>query len=351
MDTIRGSRMRGAAAALLAVLGLAVLATTAGAQEYRFLMVSHMGPNDSNSKWFELSLATFEEKFPNVTTEYISTSEYSTSKYIQLIEQAVATNPDGLAVAITNPEALEGAINKAIDAGIPVIAFNTSDPRPQPDKIDYLTYVGGDEFKTGLMAGEHALAQAAAGTVPQPARVLCANPDPAHNGLVARCAGMTQAMGAAGVETEVLITDADPSRAASILTSYLRSNDDVNFIYTVTGDSGPTVYRVVEDLGRGPEVDGEGMTIIGVDANPDLADRRGRGPAAVHAQPGLLAAGLRADGVAVLVQGVRLQAGRRHPDRTGDRRRLHGRVVDRLHQGRVRRRSLGHAGGRLVGRS
>lgn len=268
MDTIRGSRMSRSAAVLLVVLGAAVLATTAGAQEYRFLMVSHMGPNDSNSKWFELSLATFEEKFPNVTTEYISTSEYSTQKYIQLIEQAVATNPDGLAVAITNPEALEGAINKAIDAGIPVIAFNTSDPRPQPDKIDYLTYVGGDEFKTGLMAGEHALAQAAAGTVPQPAKVLCANPDPAHNGLVARCAGMTEAMGAAGVETEVLITDADPSRAASILTSYLRSNDDVNFIYTVTGDSGPTVYRVVEDLGRGPEVDGEGMTIIGVDANP-----------------------------------------------------------------------------------
>ena len=62
--------------------------------------------------------------------------------------------------------------------------------------------------------------------------------------------------------------DADPTRASNILTPYLRSNRDVNFIYTVTGDSGPTVYRVVENLGRGPDVDMEGMTIIGVDANP-----------------------------------------------------------------------------------
>ena len=98
--------------------------------------------------------------------------------------------------------------------------------------------------------------------------MLCANPDPAHHGLVARCAGMTEAMAAAAVETEVLVTDADPTRASHILTSYLRSNRDVNFIYTVTGDSGPTVHRVVEDLGRGPDVDLEGMTIIGVDANP-----------------------------------------------------------------------------------
>ena len=261
--------LRGLAPGLLVVLALTIGAASAGAQkQYRFLMVSHMGANDSNSEWFNLSLAEFEKKYPDVTTDYLSTSEYSTERYIQLIEQAIGTNPDGLAVAITNPEGLEGAINKAIDAGISVVAFNTSDPRPQPDKIDYLTYVGGDEFKTGLMAGEHALAQAAAGVVPQPAKVLCTNPDPAHNGLVARCAGMTEAMAAAGVETEVLITDADPTRASNILTPYLRSNRDVNFIYTVTGDSGPTVYRVVENLGRGPDVDMEGMTIIGVDANP-----------------------------------------------------------------------------------
>lgn len=244
--------------------------TTADAAEkkFKFLVVSHMGANDSNSKWFDLSLSDFEKRFPDVETEYISTSEYSTQKYIQLIEQAAATKPDGIAVAITDAPALEGAINKAIAAGIPVVAFNTSDPRSQPDRIDYLTYVGGDEYKTGLLAGEHALAQAKAGKVPKPKKVLCANPDPAHSGLAARCRGMADAMKTAGVPSEVLTTDQDPSRATSIVSAYLQSNRDVNYIYTVTGDSAPTVYRVAQDLGLDPDVDMKGVTLVGVDANP-----------------------------------------------------------------------------------
>jgi len=257
-----------AVSAVIAGCGLAMGTADAQDKKYRFVMVSHMGPNDSNSKWFDLSLATFEEKFPDVDTEYLSTSEYSTQKYIQLIEQAVATNPDGLAVAITEPGALEGAINRAIENDIPVIAFNVADQRPPEQRIRYLTYVGGDEYQTGFQAGQHALEQAGAGNIPEPTKVLCANPDPAHAGLAARCRGMTDAMKEAGVETEILATAADPSRASSILGAYLGSNRDVNYIYAVTGDSGPTVWRVADDLGLSPDVDGEGVTIIGVDANP-----------------------------------------------------------------------------------
>lgn len=254
--------------AVFALMVIQVSSVVAAEKQYKFLVVSHMGANDSNSKWFDLSLSDFEKRFPNVKTEYISTSEYSTQKYIQLIEQAIATKPDGIAVAITDAAALEGAISKAIDAGIPVVAFNTSDPRPQPDKIDYLTYVGGDEFKTGLLAGEHALAQAKAGKVPMPKEVLCANPDPAHSGLAARCRGMADAMKGAGVPLEVLTTDQDPARATSIVSAYLQSHRNVNYVYTVTGDSAPTVYRVCQDLGLDPDVDMKGMTLVGVDANP-----------------------------------------------------------------------------------
>ena len=247
-------RLKTALAVGTIIAGYGMAMDTADAQDkkYRFVMVSHMGPNDSNSKWFDLSLATFEEKFPDVETEYLSTSEYSTQKYVQLIEQAVASNPDGMAVAVTEPGALEGAINKAIEQGIPVIAFNVSDPRPEGERIEYLTYVGGDEYQTGLQAGQHALTQAEAGTVPQPTKVLCANPDPAHTGLVARCEGMTDAMKEAGIETEMLATDFDPARASNILAAYLQSNQDVNYTYAVTGDSGPTVWRVADELGLSP---------------------------------------------------------------------------------------------------
>ena len=109
-----------------------------------------------------------------------------------------------------------------------------------------------------------------AGEIPMPKQVLCANPDPAHGGLVARCKGMTDAMKAAGIKTETLATDLDPARAANILSAYLARNPDVNYIYAVTSDSGPTVWNVSNKMGLHPDLGDKAhkVTIIGVDDNP-----------------------------------------------------------------------------------
>ena len=48
----------------------------------KYLFVSHMGPNDSNFKWFDSALKAFQERYPNVKTEYLSTNPYSTQKYV-----------------------------------------------------------------------------------------------------------------------------------------------------------------------------------------------------------------------------------------------------------------------------
>jgi hypothetical protein len=95
----------------------------------KYLFVSHMGSNDSNSKWFDLALRAFQERYPNVKAEYLATSEHSTKKYVQLIERAISMKPDGLVVAITDAAALDGALRRAINQGIPVIAFNAPDLR------------------------------------------------------------------------------------------------------------------------------------------------------------------------------------------------------------------------------
>ena len=39
---------------IMASYGLAMGTADAQDKKYRFVMVSHMGPNDSKSKWFEL---------------------------------------------------------------------------------------------------------------------------------------------------------------------------------------------------------------------------------------------------------------------------------------------------------
>ena len=236
----------------------------------KYLFVSHMGSNDSNSKWFDRALKAFMERYPNVKAEYLSTNEYNTQKYVQLVEQAISLNPDGLAVSITDAVALDGVLRKAISQGIPVIAFNAPDLRNPAERIPYLTFVGTDHYQDGKKAGEHALAHAKAGEIPMPKLVLCVNADTTHGGLVARCKGMTDVMKAAGIKTETLTTDWDPACAANILRAYLARKPDVNYIYAVTSDLGPAVRNVCTQMGLHPDLRDKAhkVTIMGVDDNP-----------------------------------------------------------------------------------
>lgn len=270
MKTSKVLRKAGQVAASV-VFGVGLMAgNTLAEAQYRFVMVSHMGANDINSRWFDASLAEFEKRFPEVETQYIATSQYSTQDYIELIEQATSTNPDGLAVAITDPAALEGAIQKSLDKGIPVVAFNTPDMRADGEKIDYVTYVGTNLYLDGLHMAQYILEKAEAGAVPAPERVLCANPDAGHSGLISRCQGMIDGMAEAGVETEVLTTAWDPSQARNILGSYLARNSDINYIFGPAGDQGPTIWSVADELGRTPNVaDGANadLTVVTTDAS------------------------------------------------------------------------------------
>ena len=236
----------------------------------KYLFVSHMGSNDSNSKWFDSALKAFMERYPNVQADYLSPNEYNTQKYVQLIDQAISTNPDGIAVSITDAMALDGVLRKAISKGIPVIAFNTPDLRDPAARIPYLTFVGSDYYQDGKKAGEHALVHAKAGEIPMPKLTLCVNADTTHGGLVARCKGMTDAMNAAGIKTETLTTDWDPACASNILSAYLARNPDVNYIYAVTSDLGPAVRNVCNRMGLHPDLGDKAhkVTIIGVDDTP-----------------------------------------------------------------------------------
>ena len=255
------------ATALLATTALSV-AAEAQDKKFRFVMVSHIGSNDANMGWLTGSLKAFEEKYPDVTTEYISTNNYSVQEHVRLLEQAIATQPDGIAVPIVDYNAFEGPLRKAIEAGIPVVAFNIPDGRPAGERIPYLTYVGGDEYLTGKHLGEYAVAKAQAGEIPMPTHVVCASHDAAHQGLKARCAGMKEVMEAAGAKFDELFIGAEPSEARNTLQSFLQANTDTNYIFTVAGWSSPWAWGVANDMGLKPDVDNEGVTVLTVDEAP-----------------------------------------------------------------------------------
>ncbi|PDT42629.1 MULTISPECIES: sugar ABC transporter substrate-binding protein [Sinorhizobium] len=255
--------------ALMAATALGGIANAQdGEKQYRFVMVSHIGSNDPNMGWLTKSMEEFEKKYPNVKTEYISTNNYSVQEHVRLLEQAISTQPDGIAVPIVSSDAFEAPLRKAIEAGIPVVAFNIPDGRPDAERIPYLTYVGGDEYLTGKKLGEYALEKAEAGEIPKPTRVVCASHDSAHQGLKARCAGMKDAMEKAGAKVDELFIGAEPATARNALQAFLQANPDTNYIFTVAGWSSPWAWGVANDMKLDPEVDDKGVTVLTVDEGP-----------------------------------------------------------------------------------
>jgi simple sugar transport system substrate-binding protein len=143
----------------------------------------------------------------DVLVDYQSPDVFSVERMSELIDQAVATKPDGLVVSIPS-DGLEPAIRRAVKTGIPVVSINSgSDVFRQ---LGVLVHVGQVEDRAGLEAGRR-LADAGV------RNALCLNQDAENAGVGARCKGLTKAMREVGGRAGVLpIVDDDPQTPSLI---------------------------------------------------------------------------------------------------------------------------------------
>src|SRR4051794_35027422 len=143
----------------------------------------------------------------DVLVDYQSPDVYSLDRMSALIDQAVATKPDGLVVSIPEP-GLAPAIRRAVKAGIPVVSINSGSNLFK--SLGVLAHVGQVEDRAGLAAGRR-LADAGV------RRALCINQQVGNTGLDARCRGLARAMEAAGGTAKVFpIEDDNPATPGRI---------------------------------------------------------------------------------------------------------------------------------------
>jgi len=115
------------AAATALALGGAV--GSAYAEGERFILVSHAP--DSDSWWNTIK---------------------NIADMARIIEQAAASNPDGIITTLADPDVLSGPIRDAVDSGIPVIIMNSGTPEQAAD-VGALMYVGQPEYDAGFRNG------------------------------------------------------------------------------------------------------------------------------------------------------------------------------------------------------
>jgi ribose transport system substrate-binding protein len=83
----------------------------------------------------------------NVSVEYQGAAQYDVNEQITVLEQVIARKPAGIAISAIHPDALDVTIYKAIDAGIPVVLFDSDAP-----KSSAYTYIGTNNYKAGVTA-------------------------------------------------------------------------------------------------------------------------------------------------------------------------------------------------------
>jgi simple sugar transport system substrate-binding protein len=143
----------------------------------------------------------------DVVVTYRAPDVYSLQRMETLIDQAVASRPDGLVVSL--PErGLAAAVRRAVRAGIPVVSINSGSDFYK--RLGVLAHVGQPEDRAGFQAGER-LARAGV------RRALCVNQQIGNQGLDARCRGLARAMREAGGSSRVFgVDDQSPSAARRI---------------------------------------------------------------------------------------------------------------------------------------
>jgi simple sugar transport system substrate-binding protein len=187
-------------------------------------------------------------KLYNVTVKDLPLETFAVAGYVDLLNQAISAQPDGIFATILDQNAVDEPLRRAIDSGIPVIAVNVPDSRPLEERIPYLFYVGGDEEAGGRLTAQRQLQEGAV------KHAACIIHEPGHTGLEARCRGYTAELTKAGAKVDKLPSSKDATQATEQIKSYLQEAGDVDAIFGVGPQPATFSLQALDDLGRQGDV-------------------------------------------------------------------------------------------------
>ena len=144
----------------------------------------------------------------------------------QLIEGDVSAGCQGIAVSAPNPDAIEGALQAAEDAGVSIVTMNSGSAVFKD--LGAFTHVGQDEFIAGQEAGIKF--QEAGAT-----KVLCPIQEQNNIGLQERCDGAADTFG--NVENLQLSAGlADLAQSQAEIQAALEADPEIDGIFALNAD-------------------------------------------------------------------------------------------------------------------
>lgn len=173
-----------------------------------------------------------------VTVEYRAPSSFDMIEMSQLIDAAIASDPDGLAVSIPDPDALGEVIRSAVDAGIPVMSLNSGSDASA--ELGALLHFGQDEYIAGQRAGERMAEQDVSNAV-------CINHEVGNVALDRRCDGFEDGFGS---EVDVLGVRGDFAEIQNAVAAFLQNNEDLGGALTLGPVGADPTLEALDEAGR-----------------------------------------------------------------------------------------------------
>ncbi|KAA3447554.1 sugar ABC transporter substrate-binding protein [Mesorhizobium sp. SARCC-RB16n] len=147
----------------------------------------------------------------------------------ELIRQAIDQKADAIVGPDWVPEAMDPAFKAVRDAGIPLLIYNAGGLKAA-DRLGAMNYVGSDDYKGGVAAGEYL-------TKAGNKKGVCINTLPGAANIEAFCGGFKEGMKNGGGEADVLPLPAtsfgSATAVAQAVKAYLLQHQDVNAVFTI----------------------------------------------------------------------------------------------------------------------
>ncbi len=164
---------------------------------------------------------------------------------LSTFESFVAQGVDGIVIGPSNPAAIKGVVRKALNAGIPVITFDTDAP-----DSGRLLYVGTDNYKAGKEAGK-VMAKVLAGK----GKVAIGTGSLTALNSIQRIQGFREALKGTKVQIVAVYNDGeDKTKALANAQAALQKHPDLSGFYGVYAFNGPACAQAVKMAKRASKV-------------------------------------------------------------------------------------------------
>ena len=193
------------------------------------------------------------------TSQWTGSEDSTVSEMIDAMNTAISGNADGIAVAVVDPVAFNDPIQKALDNGIPVIAYNANGEGPGTNPA--LAYVGQDLFQSGVEMGKRIVSLVDEGLV----ALFIATPGQLN--IQPRIDGAKQAIedSGANIEIQQVTTGAEITEERSRIEAWYNGHKDVAGMFAVDAGSTQGAAQTMEQFG----LHDEGVKAGGYDLLPE----------------------------------------------------------------------------------